>query len=87
MNDPMTAWVLQVYLRDRGFYLWLAPSAAVYGGFQARVERYDMFHGLTPIARADAETIQDAARQAAEQVCDLSGFEAWRAEWEEKAGR
>lgn len=85
MNDPITAWVLQVYLRDRGFYLWLGPSVAIYGGFSARIERYAMTQGRVPIAHADAETVQDAARQAAEQICDLSSFEQWRAEWEQHA--
>lgn len=85
MNDPMTAWVLQVYLRDRGLYLWLAPSSAITGGFQARVEKYDMFRGYVVIAHEDAETIQGAARLVAAQTCDLSGFEAWREEWEREA--
>jgi hypothetical protein len=85
MNDPLTAWTLQVYLRDRGLYLWLAPSRAVYGGWQALVERYDMIVGYHAVAQADAETVQDAARRAAESVCDLSGFAAWRERWEQRA--
>lgn len=87
MNDPITAWVLQVYLRDRGIWLWLGPSHEIYGGFAARIERYRVFSGYFLTAHADAQHVQDAARQAAEQLEGFSwdDFSAWRAEWEKGA--
>lgn len=86
VNLPIDAWTLQVYLRDRGLYLWLGPSDCVYGGFAAYVERYHMMAGRVRITDVvHATTVQDAARMAAEQACDLSGFEAWRESWEQHA--
>ena len=36
-NIPIDAWVLQVYMRDKGCYLWIGPSIELYGGFAAFV--------------------------------------------------
>lgn len=86
-NDPMTAWVLQVYLRDFGLYLWTGPSTHIYGGFAAYVARRGTLV-LTETHHAD--TIQEAATAATTEALslvgrDLSEFPAWRERWEARA--
>lgn|SRR5262245_28017987 len=85
VNEPISAWAIMVCLRDAGLYLWLGPSAEIYGGFAARVERYQMFVGYVRLAEADAETIQEAAWRAAEQVIDMTGFLEWYPQWKARA--
>lgn len=83
----MTAWVLQVYLRDFGLYLWTGPSTHIYGGFAAYVARRGTLV-LTETHHAD--TIQEAATAATTEALslvgrDLSEFPAWRERWEARA--
>lgn len=85
MNDPLTAWVLQVYLRDKGLYMALKPSNWIYGGFTASIEQYDLMRGgYVRLAEVHSNTVQDAAFQCAEQVADISDFETWRTAWESR---
>jgi hypothetical protein len=85
VNEPISAWAIMVYLRDLGFYLWLGPSAQIYGGFAARIEKYTSFSGYFLHASTDAETIQEAAWKAAEQVTDMAGFLEWYPRWKRSA--
>lgn len=82
VNFPVEAWALQVYLRDRGVHLWLGPSREVIGGFSAVVEGWRELRYTRLVEPVHAATIQDVARQAAAQVCDLSGFAAWFEAWD-----